>query len=146
MLDKWFPKIEAPDGARSLTKQGAIGILLFAGMNLLGVLFAVYAGKSPTDQSAIDAQEVQDYVVGNVILLPLLLFFAYRVYTGKGWFVGGLTLAWFIAEIGLKIAGGSTNIGWIIFYFFVVVGMVNGIRGCWWLRKRDKLENVVSES
>ena len=146
MLDKLSPKIETPDGARSLTKQGAIGILLFAGMYLVGIVVVLYTGKSVVDLRPIDAQGMQDRVIGSVVALTVLLFFAYRVYTGKGWFVAGLALALFIAEIGLKTYGGTTNVGWFIFYFFVAVAMLNGVRGCWWLRKRPSPKDVVSES
>jgi hypothetical protein len=146
MFDTFFPKIEAPDVARNLSKQGAMGILVLAGMYLLGALIALFANKSPVNLSGIDAQQAQDQVIGAVFVLPVLLFFAYRVSTGKGLYVAGLTLAWFLAEIAMKIAGGSANFGWMIFYVSVAAGMVNGIRGCWWLRKLSNSANLVSES
>jgi len=135
MSNNWFPTIEAQDDAKKLAKQGSGGVLLFAAMNFLGVLFAYYAKKSPVDARAIDVQGVQDYIIGAFIIIPLLLFFAWRVYKGKGWLVAGLVLTWFIAESLIKIAGGTTNLGWVFFYVAVAAMIFNGLRGCWWLRK-----------
>jgi hypothetical protein len=141
MSNTWLPAIETPEDAAKLAKQGAIGILLFAGMNLLGLLFVYFANKSPVDASAMDAQNIQDHLLGALIVIPVLLFFAWRVYKAKGWLVAGLVLIWFIFEVALKIAGGSTNIGWIFFYVAVAAMIVNGLRGCWWLRKAVPKEN-----
>jgi hypothetical protein len=138
MFNMWFPKIEKIEDigtATKLTKEGSVGVLMFALMNLAGVLFAYYYGNSPTDQQVLDEQDTQDYVLGAFIAIPLLLFFAYRIYRGKGWFVAGLVLAWFILEIGFKIVGGTTNIFWMIAYANVAILIFNGLRACWWLRK-----------
>jgi hypothetical protein len=146
MANNWFPKIETSDGARKIAKQGTFGVLIFALMNLLGVLFAYYLNKSPIDQQAIDAQSVQEHIVGAFMVMPLLLFFAYRIYRGKGWIVAGVALTWFVAEAGLKIASGSTNVGWIFFYVVVAGMMLNGLRACWWLRKEYRVAAVASDS
>jgi hypothetical protein len=137
MSNQWFPKIEAFDGANKLAKQGAIGVVLFALMNLVGLLFAFYSSKSPVDQRAIDAEGMQDMVLGAFFVVPLLLFIAYRVYKGKGWLVAGLVLVWFIVEVGFKIAGGTTNVGWLFAYVALAAMMINGFRACWWLRKAE---------
>lgn len=145
IFSKWFPGIERREDAKGLAKQGAIGVLIFVAMNISGLFFAVYFNQSSVDGGALDAQGVQDQIVGTVILLPFLLFFAYRVYVGKGWIVGGLVLAWFALEITLKVIGGTANIGWIIFYAFVVGMLVNGIRACWWFRGAQKNEEMNIE-
>lgn len=146
IFSKWFPSIERKEDAKGLAKQGAIGVLIFSAMNILGMVFVVYLNQSPVDMGALDAQRVQDQINGSAILLPFLLFFAYRVYVGKGWIVGGLVLAWFVLEITLKIMGGTANIGWIIFYVFVVGMLVYGIRACWWLRRAPKYEEVKAQN
>ena len=135
MTNPWFPTIQSIDDAKKLTRQGAFGVLLFAAMNLLGLFLAYYARQSPVDGHALDAQSIQDQVIGAFIVMPPLLFFAWRVYKGKGWLAAGLVLTWFVVEVSLKIAGGSTNVGWIIFYLAVAAMIFNGMRGCWWLRK-----------
>ena len=145
-LQRWFPKIEQPNDARKLSKQGAIGILIFTAMNLFGVILAVYFNRNPVDSGPVDAQDAQEQIIGAAILVPLLFFFAYRLYAGKGWFVGGLVLAWFVLEIVFKILGGTTNIGWIIFYVFVIGMLVNGIRACWWLRNNPENDEPNAEA
>lgn len=134
---KWFPKIEDMPGAKKLSRQGAYGLLIFAAMYALGIVFTLYFNQSPTDQQQLDAQAVQDQVLGSSLLIPFILFFAYRVFIGKGWLVAGLVLVWFLAEMLLKIASGSTNVGWLVFYVAVAAMMANGIRACWWLRTAD---------
>src|SRR5690606_23564160 len=106
---KWFPKIDGIEDAKALTKKGAIGVLIFAAMNMLGLIFVLYLNQSPVNTGALDAQGVQDQIIGSVIIIPLLLFFAYRVYIGKGWIAGGLVLVWFVVEIALKTMGGTAN-------------------------------------
>ena len=135
MLNKWFSKIDKVDEAKKATTQGAVGVLLFAAMNSLGALIAYYASRSPVDGSAIDAQAVWNQVVGTFVVIPLLLFFAWRIHNGKGWLVAALVLAWFTAEIALKVSGGTTNVGWMLFYVVVWAMIFNGARGCWWMRK-----------
>ena len=135
MPNQWFPKIEVHEDAKKLTKQGGIGVLLFSALNFLGVLIAYYANKSPVDASTLDAQAIQDHVVGAFIVIPLLILFAWRIYKGKGWLVAGIALIWFVVEVVLKIAGGATNVGWMFFYVGVASMIFNGLRGCWWLRK-----------
>lgn len=135
MPNQWFPKIEVYEDAKKLAKQGGVGVLLFSALNLLGVLIAYYTNKSPVDASTLDAQGIHDHIVGAFIVIPLLLLFAWRIYRGKGWLVAGIALIWFVVEVVFKIAGGATNIGWMLFYVAVAAMMFNGFRGCWWLCK-----------
>ncbi len=137
MLKKWFPQITDSIAAKSLTKQGAGAVLIYAGMNIFGAVFTYFLSKSPVDARAFDSQQVLSQIIGNVMVSLLLLFFAYRVYKGKGWFAGGLTLVFFLIEIWFKIANGTTNIGWLLFYIAVTAMLINGIRGCWWMRKNQ---------
>lgn len=131
----YLPKIDTPETAKKLTKHGAIATLVFVAMNLLGTALVYFAAKSPEDGKALDAEAVQDHLIGTILLLPPLLFFAYRIYTGKGWLVAGIVLAWFVGEALLKIVGGTTNVGWMFAYAVLTLMLLNGLRGCWWLRK-----------
>ena len=134
-LEEWFlPKLGSYEAARVASKLGSYGVLAFAAMNILGVVLAVYFNQSPVDKSVLDAEAVQEHILGALILPPLILIIAYRVYVGKGWFVAGLVLVWFLAEISLKILGGTTNVLSIMSYVVIASMMINGIRGCWWIR------------
>lgn len=138
MANKWFPPIDSPEQARKSANQGAVGLLIFTAMYLLGAAFAYFANRSPVDGQAASAVDIQNQVLGNLILVPFLLFFAYRVHKGKGWLACSLALLWFAAEALIKLASTPTNVGWIFFYFAVAALLVNGIRGCWWLRQKRK--------
>jgi len=48
--------------------------LVFAAMNLLGVLIAYYAKKSPINTNSINTQGALDFIIGAFIVIPLLLF------------------------------------------------------------------------
>ncbi|MCX7035814.1 MAG: hypothetical protein NT064_04425 [Proteobacteria bacterium] len=145
MTSQWIPKIESEEDAKKLTKQGAIGVLLFAAMNLLGVVLVYFASKSPVDGSTVNAQGVQQHLIGAFINIPILLFFAWRVYVGKGWLVASLVLVWLIVEVLFKLVGGTTNFGWMFFYFFLSVMLVYGVRGCWWLAKKRQPPPLPAE-
>lgn len=135
IFNQWFPKIEVHNDAKKLAKQGSIGVLIFSLLNLIGVLVAYYAHKSPTDLSALDMQGIQAYITGAFIVIPFLLLCAWRIYIGKGWLMAGIALVWFVLETAVKVAGGTTNVGWMFFYVGVASMIFNGLRGCWWLRK-----------
>jgi Na+/melibiose symporter-like transporter len=114
---KWFPPINTTEQARKSANQGALGLLIFTAMYLLGAAFAYFANRSPVDGQAASAVDVQNQVLGNLILVPLLLFFSYRVHKGKGWLACTLALLWFAAEAVIKLTSTPTNVGWIFFSF-----------------------------
>lgn len=135
MSNKFFPVIETEAEARKLAKQGSIGVLVFTVMNLVGVAFAYYFGISASDRQPVDMQGVWERVVGASILIPLLLFFAWRIYKGKGWLVSGIVLLWSAVEIIAKIAGGTANLMGMVFLISIAGMIYNGLRACWWLCK-----------
>lgn len=134
---KYFPKIDHSETARKLSKEGSYGVLIFVGMYVLGMVFAVFFNQDPMGLQPLDAQGVRNHVIGSAILIPIMMVFAYRVSVGKGWFVAGLVLVWFLVEITWKVASGSANVGWFVFYVAVAAMIVNGMRGCWWMRSAD---------
>ena len=71
----------------------------------------------------------------GIVLVALLIFFgAWRIFTGKGWLSAILVTILFVVESSAKIVSGTTNAGWIIVYVAVFSTLINGIRGCWWIR------------
>lgn len=138
MFKKYFPAIDSQETAKEMSKQGALGVLIFTGMNLFGLIFMYLAGTSPVDGSEATLTDIQDQLIGTAVLIPILLFMAWRIFKGKGWLASTLALLWFIAEIAMKILGGTTNIGWMIAYIAIVGMMVNGFRACWFQRNWSK--------
>jgi hypothetical protein len=132
--------------ARAAAKKGAIAGLVFAGMYVLGTLMLVYAGMSPTTGGASTAYQEQGVylVIADVILTLIILFFSWRVWSGRGYISGTLMLLWFICEAVLKVLGGSANIGWIFFYFAMMLAMIEGIRGCWLGRRYRNVPSVAT--
>jgi hypothetical protein len=134
MSNKWFPKIENEETAKAISKQGAYGVLIFVAMTLLGAAFVYFAGKSPVDGSSTNQEDVINQIIGTIILIPIQLIMAWRIYKGKGWLASIVVLLWFLTEIIFKIIGGTANIGWIFFYAIIAMAIINGFRGCWYLR------------
>ena len=141
MSNKWFPEIDGEESALKSSKQGAYGVLIFIAMNLIGVALVYFAEKSPVDGGNATQEDILNHILGASIIIPILLIMAWRVFKGKGWLVSILVLLWFIVETALKVLGGTTNIGWVIFYIAVASMLINGIRGCWYIRKISKSEN-----
>jgi uncharacterized membrane protein len=135
MARKWFPPIANHDDALKMCKEGAIGVLAFATMNVAGVLFAIFAQKSAVSGRTISNDDVQSFLIGSALVIPLLLWLAYRIKQGRGWLASGFVLLWFLVEIGSKIANGTTNPGWLIAYAAIAAALANGIRGSWWVRR-----------
>lgn len=119
-----FPKLETIEDAKNAAKQGALAGLLFAGMYVLGIAFILWLGESPTDRSAAD----QSDVMGGAVVTTIILLFTWRVWTGKGFVSAALLLVAFLAEVAMKVVGGTASAGWFIFYFFVAAGLFNGLR------------------
>ncbi|MBK6740961.1 MAG: hypothetical protein IPG64_25505 [Haliea sp.] len=138
MSKKWFPKIDNEESAKEVAKQGAYGVLVFVAMTLLGAVFMYFAGQSPVDGSTTTQEDVINQIIGTIILIPIQLIMAWRIYKGKGWLASIIVLLWFIVEISLKIVGGTSNVGWFLFYIFIILMLVNGFRGCWYLRGASK--------
>jgi hypothetical protein len=145
LLKRYFPKVENADIAASLARQGAYGVIIFVAMYVVGLMVAAFFDLDPVNLQPLGVQDVRDQVIGSAIVIPILMAFAYRVFVGKGWLVAALVLAWFVGEASWKVASGSANAGWVIFYAAVAAMMVNGVRGCWWLRNRESdRESVFS--
>ncbi|MBK8188772.1 MAG: hypothetical protein IPK77_16800 [Cellvibrio sp.] len=83
MSNKWFPEIVNESTAKSLSKQGAYGVLIFIAMTLLGAAFVYFAGKSAVDGSSATPEDVLNQIIGTAILIPVQLVMAWRIYQGK---------------------------------------------------------------
>jgi len=142
-FQKQFSKIENKETALKLAKDGAIAGLIFCLMEAGGVVFA-YFGKDPSTGHAIDQEAFNNFLWGTILLLPLLLFFCWRIKTGKGYISAALLLCLFLFEIFNKLANGTTNVGWLFLYFVIAAGLINGSRACWYLRKTTKAENLCT--
>ena len=138
-FQKQFSKIEDKETALKFAKQGAIAGLIVCLMEA-GALVLAYFGVDPSTGENIDQEGFSDMLIGMIILLPVLLFLCWRIKIGKGYISAALLFCLLLFETLNKFANGTTNVGWIIFYFFIGVGLINGARACWYLQKLRKAE------
>ena len=138
LISDWFEKIDSDEAARSQAKQGSYGGLAFVAMNLVGMAVIYYYSTNSSTGEALASEDVMYVGLGYAILIPVQLFLVYRIYNGKGWLASIVLIAWFLVEVGTKVANGTTNVGWVICYVFLTVMLVNGFRGCWYLKKNQE--------
>jgi len=132
----WFAQIDSIDQARKAARQGGLGGLLFAASYVAGLAFAFLARTNPSDNQPLNGEALTNQLIGSILGTLIILFLAWRTSTGKGWLSAGAMLLFFVVEISFKVAGGTTNVGWMVAYVAVGAMMVNGLRACWWLRRK----------
>lgn len=127
-MSKWFPDVSDAEGINEARKVGLFGTLAFAAMIVIGVAVLLITNRTPVmDQSASPAGAL--VVMGAE--LAFVLFVAWRFKEGKGAYVGPLLVILYLVEIVAKVASGTTNIGWMIAYAAIFVGLINGVRSAW---------------
>jgi hypothetical protein len=130
-----FSPIPDLASAKQAAKAGAVGGFVFAGMYALGALLR-YGAASHTQDEIILA------VVIYGALVALILFLTWHVRSGRGFISAGLLLLWFVGESSLKVLGGSVHIGWAFFYLIIAGLLLQGLRGCWKVRRYQHMEVV----
>lgn len=131
---KWFPDVTTTKGIKSTRKGAVIGSLLFAASLALGAGFVFFLGSFPG--SMTNDPKDKYYSIAVIVLEAMFaLFAAWRFHIGKGWLIGPLLLALFLIEIGGKIVGGTLKGAWFIAYAYLLVALINGVRGAWATRK-----------
>ena len=135
MLGSWFPKIDSTEMAMSQAKVGGYGGVAFLVMNLIGIAFLYFYSQSASTGESVSSEDVMFAMLGMAIVLPFLLFLTYRVFKGKGWLAAIVLITWFLFEITNKVANGTFSAGWIICYLVILASLVNGFRGCWYLKQ-----------
>lgn len=138
-FQKQFSKIEDRETALKFAKEGAVAGLILCLMEVGGLAFA-YFGRDPLTGGSVNQDAFNDMLIGTIILLPILLFLCWRIKIGKGYISATLLFCLFLFEVLNKFANGTTNVGWLIFYFFIGAGLINGARACWYLRKLRRAE------
>ena len=127
-MSKWFPHVDDQEGINEALKAGFYGAVAFAVMICLGMAFLVFAGHLPGETN--DGTIVSG-LVGTLIELAIAVTAAWRFKTGKGLVWGSVVFVMFLVEIGLKVANGTTNIGWLFAYAAIGAALINGLRGAW---------------
>lgn len=145
MIAKLFAEIQDEDDAMTRAKGGGLGILLFSILSAAGVLYGLDKHESLLEESDPEARELILHVLRAMVIgwVLLLLFAAWRVFKGRGWFAGALVFVWYLVEMAFKYTGGGASIHWILFHFAVGAALFNGVRACWWLRKKRRAAAVV---
>ncbi len=133
-FQKQFSKIEDKETALKFAKEGAVAGLILCLMEAGGLAFA-YFGRDPSTGGVFNQDAFNAMLMGAIILLPVLLFLCWRIKIGKGYISAILLFCLFLFEILNKFANGTTNVGWLIVYFYIGLGLINGARACWYLRK-----------
>jgi hypothetical protein len=141
-MSKWFPDVSTPEGLEQGRKAGAIGALAFAAMNLLGLLFVLWAGHLPGETVNGTAGQLSS-LIGIGAELAVILFGAYRFWRGKGLIAGSIVLLLFAAEIVMKFLTGTASIVSILAYSAIGAAMINGIRSAWWRRTLGGEEDLA---
>jgi len=128
-VEKIFPAISTEDIARQMARRAGYAGLFFAGMILLsaGILFFT-TDTLPGFDDYMDPVERTSTLVAMGIEIALVLFFTWRVWTGKGYVSGILLLILFLVEVVFKLMSNPGSFLWILFYAALAVSFVNGIR------------------
>lgn len=137
-MNKWWVKVDGADAARDMCKQGTYGALAYAVFNIIGFIVIYTTQQRVTDGTMLSSGDVEASMFGIAASLPLILFMAYRINKGRGWLSAAILAAMFVFDAVAKVVGGTTNIFWVIFYSCCIFMLVNGVRGCWYLRKQTK--------
>ena len=143
-LQRTFSRIEDKETATKLAKEGALAGLILCLMEIGGLVFG-YFGTDPTTGHKVAVDAFDEFLYGAIVLIPVILVLCWRVKIGKGYISSLLLLGLFIFEVLAKISDGTTNVGWMFFYFYVAVGLINGSRACWYLRKYNQ-ENTSADN
>ena len=135
MFGAWFPKIDSTEVAMSQAKVGGYGGIAFLVLNLLGAAVIYFFSQSASTGESLSSEDVMAAMLGLSIVIPFLLFLTYRVFKGKGWLAAIVLITWFLIEITTKVASGTFNAAWMFCYLAILGSMVNGFRGCWYLKQ-----------
>ena len=136
-MSKWFPEVDDYAGAKEALKAGTFGCMAFEAMLVLGLVFTYFAGKSPIDKAPVSPDDFVAQIIGVLLESIIVLVALLRFRKEKGLIWGGIVLAMFALEIFMKIAGGTSNIGWMFAYAAIGAALVNGIRGAWAMRSLE---------
>lgn len=137
-MSKWFPDVSNYAGAKKALNGGVYACLVFAAMNVLGIVLTIFTGKLPSSGEAVT--QLGGAIFGILVEMSLALAAAWRFKKEKGLVWGSLVLVLFALEIFMKFTSGTTNVGWVIFYAAIFAGLVNGLRGAWAVRSRSFLD------
>jgi CHASE2 domain-containing sensor protein len=130
-----FSPIRDLASAKRAAKEGSVGGFVFAGMYVLGAFLKYRAEPLPQEETIV-------LVAVYGALTALIVFLTWRVRSGRGFMSAGLLLLWFVAESALKVLGGSVHVGWAFFYLMVAGALVQGLRGCWKVRRYRQMQVV----
>lgn len=126
-------KLQISESTRNALNAGVFSALVFAGMNVLGIVFVLATKELPSTGEAVT--DTVSSIIGIVLEAAFALVTAWRFKNGKGLLLGSLLVVMFALEVFLKFVSGTTNGGWLFFYAAVFIGLLNGIRGAWAARR-----------
>jgi hypothetical protein len=116
-MEKLFPEITSLEDVMRLAKGGAVAGFIFACLVLFDGLLGSSSITSPALQMAVTGVEVS-----------LILFLAFRVWSGRGYFSAILLMALLVLATLSGIQDGAFGLAWVAAYFGLGLMMLNAIR------------------
>ena len=116
-MEKLFPEITSFEDVMRLAKGGAVAGLIFACLVLFDGLLGSSSITAPALQLAVTGLEVS-----------FILFLAFRVSSGRGYFSAILLMALLVLATLSGIQDGAFGLAWVAAYFGLGLMMLNAIR------------------
>jgi Na+/melibiose symporter-like transporter len=126
----FFPIIDTHEDAIKCARNGGYAGFALAALSVLGAAFVYFARSDIATGGQLSQQQAIYNVAGILISIPFILFWAYRVYIGKGWISCVILILFVCLETVLRLVGGKFGFLNILIFVFIVVALINGFRGC----------------
>lgn len=131
---KFWHDVTVIEGAQAALDGGRFSALFAAALAALGILAVLAgAGMKGVDGKVLD-QDIPT-ILGIAVEAVFFVWCAWRFHAGKGSFAGPVACALFGFEAMFKIISGQGNFGYALMWVAVLVGLLNGTRGAWAVRK-----------
>lgn len=141
----WISKPTTTENALEAVRRGAAYGYVFAGMYVLGGLLSYAMGYDINTQGKLSADDALYTLLGFLAVATVIVALSYWFQTKRNILVPVALGLWFAGEILFKLANQShLNAGWLIFYAFIAVGFISGLRGALFLRKVKQQAEALS--
>ncbi len=134
-MEKWWPKIIDKNSAIATAKLGSISGYVFAAMYALGLTSILLTSSYGFTDQTIPITDKLAVIIGVLSALVFVIFWSWRIRSGRGYISSIFLLLLFIFEIGVKLMSGGVGITWYFIYLAMFITMINAIRATWAYRK-----------
>lgn len=137
-MQKWFPDVTTVDGAAAGAKSGLIAALAVVAIYSIGLYLILTTGGLPGNPTS--PSDAVPALVSLVIEIAVGLGTVWRFRQRKGLVIGTIFTSMFALEVAFRLSAGMVGPGWLILYAAIAIGLVNGIRAAWAVRKFDRAD------